>query len=309
MRIMDAVSDYLYAIKHRSDQTQRSSHGALHEFAAWCIDQGIELEALSQATLRRYSDHLHTRAARRGGTLSPGAVHTYLMRVKAFLSWCSREDTLEDIVSEKLARRLELPASEHKVIEVFTPEQYQALYNACAHERYEPTIHRDRAILAVLLDTGVRASELCGLTLEMVFFFEDDSFLRVCGKGKKQREVGIGARCRKLLRVYITRWRKARKAERHVFVNRMGQPMTPSGLNTILDRLEAWSGITGVRVSCHTFRHTFSCLFLLQGGDLYKLSRLLGHTSVRVTERYVQAITAQQARRTSESVLDHLKDL
>jgi len=82
--------------------------------------------------------------------------------------------------------------------------------------------------------------------------------------------------------------------------------MTPSGLNTILDRLEQWSGITGVRVSCHTFRHTFACLFLLQGGDLYKLSRLLGHTSVRVTEIYVRSISAQQARRTSESVLDHL---
>jgi integrase/recombinase XerD len=305
MRIVDAVSDYLYAIKHRSDQTQRSSALALHEFASWCEEAGIELEALSQATLRRYSDHLHTRAARRGERLSTGAVHTYLMRVKAFLSWCSRED-FEDIVSEKLAARLALPTMPQNVLQIFTPEQYKALSDACAHEYYEPCIHRDRAILAVLLDTGIRASELCGLTLEMVFFFEEDSFLRVCGKGRKQREVGIGVRCRKLLRVYITRWRKAHKAERHVFVNRMGRPMTPSGLNTILDRLQAWSGITGVRVSCHTFRHTFSCMFLLQGGDLYKLSRLLGHTSVRVTERYVQAITAQQARRTSESVLDHL---
>ncbi len=265
MRIVDAVSDYLYAIKHCSDQTQRSSALALHEFAAWCEQAGIELETLSQATLRRYSDHLHTRGARRGGTLSTGAVHTYLMRVKAFLSWCSREDTLEDIVSEKLAAQLAIPTAPQNVLQIFTPEQYKALSDACAHEYYEPCIHRDRAILAVLLDTGIRASELCGLTLEMIFFFEDDSFLRVCGKGRKQREVGIGARCRKLLRVYITRWRKARKAERHVFVNRMGRPMTPSGLNTILDRLQAWSGITGVRVSCHTFRHTFSCLFLLQG--------------------------------------------
>ncbi len=141
-----------------------------------------------------------------------------------------------------------------------------------------------------------------------VFITGDDPFIRVLGKGRKQREVGLGATSRKLLRVYIVRWRKADKAERHVFVNRMGEPMTPGGLNTMLYRLEQWSGVTGVRVSCHTFRHSYACAFLLQGGDVYRLSRLLGHTSIRVTERYLGAIQSRQARQ-GGSVLDRLKDL
>jgi integrase/recombinase XerD len=308
MHVAEAVDEYLYALRSRAAETRRSSQVALREFAAWCREQQIQLETLSQSHIRRYSEYLHKRGARRGGTLATESIHTYLMRVKTFLSWASREDTLEDIISEKLAKRIDMPGHEHKVIEVFTGEQYQALYDACVHEHYEQTIYRDRAILSVLIDTGIRASELCGLTLEHVFFFDDDSFIRVVGKGRKEREVGLGATSRKLLRVYIHRWRKAAKSERRVFVNRMGRPMTPRGLNEMLDRLEEWSGITNVRVSCHTFRHTFACQYLLQGGDVYKLSRLLGHNSVRVTERYLGAVKAKQARQGGHSVLDHLKD-
>ncbi len=62
------------------------------------------------------------------------------------------------------------------------------------------------------------------------------------------------------------------------------------------------------RVSPHTFRHGFACAYLIAGGDLYKLSRLMGHTSVKVTERYLGAIKARQARQGGYSVLDHLKD-
>ena len=302
MLVVHAVQEYLCALTNRSPHTRRCAKVALGQFADWCQEQGIELECVKAAVVNRYTDYLRKRE------LSPSSMHTYTMRIKAFLTWCAREETLEDLISERVARRVDVPRRDEKVIEVFTAAQYKALYDACAQERYEPTIYRDRAILSLLMDTGVRAAELCGLTLENVYITGDDPFIRVLGKGRKQREVGLGATSRKLLRVYIVRWRKADKAEQHVFVNRMGEPMTPGGLNTMLYRLEQWSGVTGVRVSAHTFRHSYACAYLLQGGDVYKLSRLMGHTSIRVTERYLQAVSARQARQ-GESVLDRLKDL
>ena len=115
-------------------------------------------------------------------------------------------------MKESLIRRIEMQVVDKKVLEVFSAEQFKALYDACAKEPYEPLIYRDRAILALLLDTGIRLRELCGLTVDQVFFDEEESFIRVFGKGRKQREVGFGTKPRRVLKSYIHRWRKATKA-------------------------------------------------------------------------------------------------
>lgn len=81
-----------------------------------------------------------------------------------------------------------------------------------------------------------------------------------------------------------------------------------SGLEQIIRPIGSRARIKGVRVSPHTFRHTYATLYLLNNnGDIYKLSRLMGHTSVKVTERYLGAIKAKQAREGGQSVLDQLK--
>jgi integrase/recombinase XerD len=74
----------------------------------------------------------------------------------------------------------------------------------------------------------------------------------------------------------------------------------------VIEQLGERTRIRDVRVSPHTFRHTFAVQFLLNGGDIYKLSRLMGHTSVKITERYLQAVSAKQARTENRSVLDNL---
>ncbi|HYT34088.1 MAG TPA: site-specific integrase, partial [Ktedonobacteraceae bacterium] len=84
--------------------------------------------------------------------------------------------------------------------------------------------------------------------------------------------------------------------------------LSVSGLEQIITQLGERAHITGVRCSPHTLRHTWAVRYLLNGGDLYKLSRLMGHTSVKITERYVASMRAWQARQGGQSVLDHLKD-
>jgi site-specific recombinase XerD len=139
-----------------------------------------------------------------------------------------------------------------------------------------------------------------------VWLDADDSYLKVNGKGRKQREVPLGRHSRTALRRYITRYRRPKdKAEKRVFLSRTGTPLTLSGLDQIIREIASRARIKGAHA--HRFRHTFACQYLVNGGDVYKLSRLMGHSSVKITERYLGAVKAKQARQ-GQSVLDHLQE-
>jgi integrase/recombinase XerD len=105
------------------------------------------------------------------------------------------------------------------------------------------------------------------------------------------------ANVRKLLWKYISHYRKpASKKDAYVFVNHSGQPLTSDGAEQPLIEVKRRAGIEGVRVSAHTFRHTFARMYLEQGGEIYKLSRLMGHSSVEVTEEYLKDFKVRAAR-------------
>lgn len=303
MELSQALNEYRYEVLHLSPKTQAWYLQKLGVFLEWGAAQNKNtLEQLTSGDLRRFLAEARARNnPQTGAPLSSYTLHGYMQVVKGFLTWCADED----LVSERLAKRIEMPHIDVKVIEIFTPEQIKRLFAACAEERTLP-LARDRAILSVLLDTGIRASELCGLTLENAFLEPQEAFLRVFGKGRKQREIGLGKTARAALYRYITRNRKAPKEERHVFLTRIHQPIALHGLEDLFYRLRDAASITGVRCSPHTARHTFAVNYLAAGGDVYKLSRLLGHTSVTVTEHYLRAYQARDARKDGLSVLDHL---
>jgi len=91
-----------------------------------------------------------------------------------------------------------------------------------------------------------------------------------------------------------------------VFVGRSGDPLTKNGLYQIIKRLGQWAHVKGVRCSPHTFRHTFAALFIKNGGDIYKLSKLLRHSSIGVTEQYLKSLQQSEVRKGTKSVLDSL---
>jgi len=308
MEVKQAVEEYSYAVLELSRGTQRWYAQKLAHFASWCEGQSLELEKIRPSDVRRYVDHLRsTINPRTGKPLSDYTVHGYAQVVKGFLSFCSREDGLEDMVSERTYKRIAMPHVEQKIIEVFTQEHIRKLLNATQNEQNYGLEIRDRAIISVLLDSGVRASELCGLTLSDVFIDTAEAYIRVKGKGRKEREVPLGRQARAILHRYITRFRKAPRGEAHIFLSRSGRPLSPTGVDQMLYRLAHWARITDVRVSCHTFRHSFAVRYLEETGDIYKLSRLLGHTGVPVTEQYLRAVKARDVRREGISVLDALQ--
>lgn len=300
MNVRTALAEFSHAKLSLSSHTQRGYKGRLLVFATWCEEQQLQLEQLSARHIRSFIEVVSQRTGRNGGPVKSSVVRLCAETVKVFLSWCSKEEEFEDLISPKVVTRIQLPKADQNVIETFTPEQLDALFRATEKQ---PFPVRDKAILSLLIDTGIRAAEFCGLTLDCVWLDADDSYLKVKGKGRKEREVPLGRNARVSLRRYITRYRKSKeRGELHVFLSRTGEPLTRSGLDQLIRQLASTARIKGVRCS----PHTFACQYLLAGGDIYKLSRLMGHTSVKVTERYLGAIKARHARQ-GQSVLDQLK--
>lgn len=304
MDVRLAVEEFYFAKRPLSPHTQRQYKVRLSLFVAWCEEQGLALESLSARHVRTFIDVVSKRPGRYGDPVKSSVVQQYAIAVKTFLAWCMKEQDF-DVVSPKVIAQIQLPKCDQTVIETFTPEQLDTLFAAAEKQPYPV---RDKAILAVLVDTGVRAAEFSNLTLDCVWLDADDSYLKVTGKGRKEREVPLGRTARIALRRYITRYRHPKnKGEQRVFLSRTGAPLTQSGLEQVIQQLGASARISGVRCSPHTFRHTFACQYLLSGGDIYKLSRLMGHTSVKITERYLQAVRSKQVR-DGRSVLDSLAE-
>ncbi len=311
MDLAQALEEYRYAVLDLTPKTQGWYDQKLNRFGQWCQQQysqsrhgNIPVEAVHASMVRRFLDEFRTTVGVRGKVPSTYTTKGYAQVIRGFFVWCDREGIARDEVS----RRVKLPKVDEKIIEIFTQEQIKHLFAACKQEPYTALQYRDRAMLAVFLGTGIRANELCTLTMDRLYLGRNpsESFIKVMGKGRKEREVGLPKSSIEHLSRYIHRYRIPGEFTQEVFLGRTREPLTPSGLDQWMERLGNWSSVHGVRCSPHTLRHTFAVNFLLQGGDLFVLSRILGHTSVATTQIYLRAMTQQQARKASFSVLDSL---
>jgi integrase/recombinase XerD len=120
----------------------------------------------------------------------------------------------------------------------------------------------------------------------------------VWGKGSKERLVPIGAKVQKAVWKYLIRYRSepATPHYDHVFLTRDGHPITKDRLEAIVERYGKKASITGVRVSPHTFRHTMAVMFLRNGGDVFTLQRILGHSQLEIVKIYVNVAQSDISR-------------
>ncbi len=270
MHLESALLEFAFSKDHTpaSRQWYRFRLGA---FTDWLRDQGItELEGITAPLVRRYVEYRRTAISPRiGRPVDTHTLHGHVRAIKALLNWAAAEGLLD----ERLPRRVALPKRAQKLLPVLTPDQVRRLTLACEGSIW------DRAIVSVLVDTGIRASELCGLTLDRVVLTQDDAYLIVNGKGRKMREVGLGKQSRQSLHRYLLRERRRAHTNQAVFLGRGGAALQPEGLDRILYRLRDRAGLAGVRVGAHTWRHTYAFTYVALGGDVLRLSRLLGHTA------------------------------
>lgn len=241
------------------------------------IDDARDFIASLQNRTTRYENHPLT-PTQQGG-LSPHTIHGYVRALKAFSSWLADEGYSD----EDIFARLKRPKLPRPTINILSDEEINRLISAINPDC--PLGARMYVIVLLLLDTGIRASELCTLTLGNTFI--DQDYVKVCGKGRKERMVPFGATTKKALIRYITTWRPepAYDDSDKVALSVYGTPLTYDGLLQAVKRLGRRADVP--RVHPHLLRHTFSVRYLMNGGDVMTLRLTLGHTTLDVTQMYM----------------------
>ncbi len=261
--------------RRRTRATLRYYECTERVFARFLTSEGLSLTAqeVRVSHLRLFLRWLEDQG------LGVGGVHAHARAVRALFNWGEHEEILE----RSPAQRLELPSLTRERMPTVTPELTKRLL-AAGKEAGQPL--RDAALVVALFDTGLRVQELVDLKLQDLLF--DRGLIRVNGKGSKERFVPIGARAMGAISAYLRREREPAYAGlEHVFLNRSGAPLTKSGVQIRLSKL---AGVVKVpRSACapHAFRRGFAVEFLRNGGDVFTLQQILGHSSLDMTRRYV----------------------
>jgi len=313
MKVGSAIDGFLldWELRGRSPATLRLYRSCLRVLARWLGDQGVaEVEEVTIAHLRAFMLHTQQRPADAenpkkqpaadGRTLMTASLQSYVKSIKVLFRWLMEEEA----IVRNPALRLQKPTGPKRLKVTFSDAHLNALFGAC--DLGHPLGFRDYTVMLVLLDTGIRVAEVCSLTLESVH----QTYLTIDGKGRKEREVGISPTTAKFLWKYVQLHRAA--ADDSVvalFTNFAGRQLRPSGVEKVIQRVRVAAGITDIPVTPHKFRHTFARTWLERGGELYSLSRLMGHSSVQITEIYLQDFQSRQARQhhTKYSPLGQLK--
>ena len=193
----------------------------------------------------------------------------------------------EGVVGINVARLLRLPKAPQKLPVVMTAEQMNTLLDDVAAGKLErPYPSRDRALLEILYGCGVRVSELAGLNLEDLDRGSQETWMRVRGKGKKERQVPLPGKAAAALERYIAE-RPVVRDERAVFLNHRGHRLTVRGIHGIV-KLYATVLCGDPSVHPHGFRHAYATHLLAGGADLRAIQELLGHARLSTTQKYTQ---------------------
>ena len=191
----------------------------------------------------------------------------------------------EEILLENPAELIDSPRLGRKLPDVLNIFEIEKILEAI--DQSKPEGGRNRAMLEVLYSSGLRVSELVNLKMNQIYF--DIGFLRIIGKGNKERLVPIGKSAVKYVKIYIEEIRCHLKIqpgfENYVFLNRRGKSLSRVMIFTIIKDLVKVTGIEKT-VSPHTFRHSFATHLVEGGADLRAVQEMLGHESITTTEIY-----------------------
>jgi site-specific recombinase XerD len=243
--------------------------------------------------VREYISYLQTAPKYQGHPYNPAQdqpmsaanVRNHVRVLRSFSSWLEREQYTEG----NILSRLKVPKAPRKVMETLSDAEIGRLFGCL--DINTGTVCRDAAILMLFLDTGLRCSELLGLNVEDVHL--EEQWLKVMGKGQKERMVPFGAKATRLLQSYLAHFRPEPMASNRVFLCVDGSAMSENTIRLLFARLAQKAEVP--RLHIHLLRHTFATRYLINGGDAFSLHRLLGHTTPEMTRRYMDMVAVEKA--------------
>jgi len=297
MRLADAFNEFVLdresnLLRPASIRFYRTHVGGFVRF----VGGAVGMDAVDRGAVRRFFAHLARRV--QAGEISRSTVAAYDRALRAFGSFCVAEGWIE--VNPMADRRR--VRVERRLPDTWTPDEVRAILGTCDTC---PVGIRDRAIVGLMLDTGLRAGEVCACPMGCLVWDGEHGAVRVRAEWSKShadRIVPVSVPAMVLVQDWITvRPERART----VFVAVRGraltcEPLTPNGLNQMMRRRVVLAGVPMKRKLCHIWRHTFAKGYIQNGGDVETLRRILGHQSSETTRVYLgfrdAEVAAQHAR-------------
>jgi len=226
---------------------------------------------------QRFENHPYTSV--KAEPLSTATIHGHVRTLRAFFSWLAREGFVESNV----AKELKPPKLVTRVVSTLSDEEIVSILRTFSPGNNAEA--RNQTIFMVLLDTGLRIGELVNLKMDDANMRE--GLLKVMGKGKKERIVPVGSNAQRALQRYLFRHRPkpAHPGIENVFLSVYGTPLTENSIKLMFARLAKKSEVH--RLHAHLCRHTFATRFLINGGDVFTLQQILGHSTLEMVRHYV----------------------
>lgn len=297
---IDQYLSYLRYQRNASPHTLRNYASDLHQFHHYLTHAPggeprpePELEQIDNLTIREFLGVLYQRRNRKSSAARK------LATLRSFMKYLAGQG----VIPTNPAKNVASPKQEKHLPEYLTADSVTELLEA--PRAFSELDIRDQAILELFYATGIRVSELVGLDRDDLDI--EGGFIRVLGKGRKERIVPFGRKAAEALRAYLQVRRnlcakysgagetKADTAGDAVFLNRRGRRLTTRGVAVIVNRHVAKLA-QRLRVHPHTLRHTFATHMLNAGADLRAIQELLGHESLSTTQKYTHVSTEQLVR-------------
>lgn len=265
---------HLRLLKGVSTNTVAAYISDVGKLITWCEEEQRDPVTLTLDDLETFSASLHDLG------IASSSHARILCGVRAFYQYL----TIDGYVEQDPSELLESPIQDKHLPDVLSTEEVDMIINAIDLSKWEG--QRNRAIIEVLFSCGLRVSELVTLTLSNIY--EEDGFVRILGKGNKERLVPISGRALHELHLWYMDRRQMKikpGEEDYVFLNRRGAHLTRTMIFIMIKQYAAMAGIRKT-ISPHTLRHSFATALLEGGASLRVIQTLLGHESIGTTEIY-----------------------
>ena len=265
---------HLRLLKGVSPNTVAAYISDVGKLITWCEEEQRDPVTLTLDDLETFSASLHDLG------IASSSHARILCGVRAFYQYL----TIDGYVEQDPSELLESPIQDKHLPDVLSTEEVDMIINAIDLSNWEG--QRNRAIIEVLFSCGLRVSELVTLTLSNIY--EEDGFVRILGKGNKERLVPISGRALHELHLWYMDRRQMKikpGEEDYVFLNRRGAHLTRTMIFIMIKQYAAMAGIRKT-ISPHTLRHSFATALLEGGASLRVIQTLLGHESIGTTEIY-----------------------
>ncbi|WP_078408719.1 tyrosine-type recombinase/integrase [Priestia abyssalis] len=282
MLLKFAVQDFLddREFKNLSPTTISSYKEILKQFQSFCNDNEIvNVQDITPNVIKKFLLHYQ----KKGNNAT--TTNSKLQRVKAFLNYMIEIEVIEKNPAIKIQR-----AKEDIKIEVFSDYHIKQMLNYYKRIKQREKAfyaYRDYSIIVCLISSGIRLSEMCNLRWTDIDF--KNNSMSIYGKSRTYETIPITGKLVKELsayKVYCEQFFGIENLNDYVFTNRYNKKLTPNAVQNVFKRLAKIMNFRDVRLSSHTFRHTFCQRCIQSGMSTFAVQRLLRHSSISVTERY-----------------------